>query len=70
MIPKRMFIRFIIKINMLDGIKYAKELAEKYLKIYSHPDAYLDNDFHNGRIEGFKKMIEVFEHILKSTKQK
>lgn len=55
---------------MLDGIEYAKELAEKYLKIYSHPDAYLDNDFHNGRIEGFKKMIEVFDHILKNSSKK
>ena len=55
---------------MIDGIKYAKELAERYIKIYSSPDAYLDNDFHNGRLEGFKKMVEVFEHILKSTAPK
>lgn len=55
---------------MLDGIKYAKELAERYHKMYSGPDAYLDNDFHNGRLEGFRKMAEVFEHILKESKKK
>ena len=55
---------------MLDGIKYAKELAEKYIAIYSGPDAYLDNDFHNGRIAGFKKMVEVFEHILDNANPK
>jgi hypothetical protein len=55
---------------MLDGIKYAKELAERYIEIYSSPDAYIDNDFHNGRIAGFKKLAEMFEHILKNTNQK
>lgn len=55
---------------MLDGIKYAKELTERYIKIYSGPDAYIDNDFHNGRIEGFKKLAEMFEHILKNNTQK
>lgn len=55
---------------MLEGIQYAKELTDKYIKIYSNPDAYLDNDFHNGRLAGFKKMAEVFDHILAQTNKK
>lgn len=55
---------------MIEGIKYARELAERYHKMYSGPDAYLDNDYHNGRLEGFRKMVEVFDNILNKTTEK